>query len=142
MKKSRLFVFGLLTALILLSGAAPAQETKTPPAPQAKADKILGEWTLQIDAGGEFYYLAMALSLKEGKLAGTLTESNGWFTGVALTDIVWDGTTFKFKAMAPTPPDGAERVLDTELKLADGKWAGTMNIPDLGMSAAVTGAKK
>jgi hypothetical protein len=44
--------------------------------------------------------------------------------------------------MAPTPPDGAERSLENELKLAEGKWGGMMNIPDLGMSAAITGTKK
>ncbi len=141
-KKSRIMVFGLALGLVLLASGYSAQEAKTPPAPQAKAEAILGEWALQIDAGGEFYYLSMTLSLQDKKLSGKLSESNGWFTDVPLTDISWDGATLKFKATAPTPPDGAERSLENELKLVEGKWAGMMNIPDLGMTAPVTGARK
>jgi len=143
-KNSRLVIFTVVMGLVLLwtGPSAPAQQAQTPPQAQAKADAILGEWSLQIDAGGEYYYLAMTLSLQEKKLAGKLSESNGWFTDVPLTAISWDGAVLKFKATAPTPPDGAERVLDTELKLAESKWTGTMGIADLGMTAAVTGTKK
>lgn len=140
MKHSRNLVFGLALGLVLLAAGLPAQETKTPP--QAKADAILGVWSLQIDAGGEYYYTTLTLALSEGKLAGKMSESSGFFTDVPLTDISWDGVILKFRVMAPTPPDGAERALENELKLAEGKWAGMMNIPDLGMSAAVTGTKK
>jgi len=139
-KQSRIVVFGLALGLILLAAGLPAQETKTPP--QAKADAILGQWALQLDAGGEYYYLTLTLVLQEGKLAGKMSESNGFFTDVPITDVSWDGTMLKFKVMAPTPPDGAERSLENELKLADGKWTGMMNIPDLGMTAAITGTKK
>ncbi|MBN1938175.1 MAG: hypothetical protein JW843_01215 [Candidatus Aminicenantes bacterium] len=141
MKQARIMVFGLVIGLVLSApGLTALQQAKTPP--QAKAEAILGDWNLQIDAGGEYYYLSMTLLLQEKKLAGKVSESNGWFTDVPMTDISWDGTILKFKLMAPTPPDGAERSLETELKLAEGKWAGMMNIPDLGMTAAITGAKK
>lgn len=134
-------VFGLVIGLVLsASGLTARQEAKTPP--QAKVEAILGDWNLQIDAGGEYYDLSMTLLLQEKKLAGKVSESNGWFTDIPMTDISWDGTILKFKLMAPTPPDGAERSLETELKLAEGKWTGMMNIPDLGMTAAITGAKK
>jgi hypothetical protein len=139
-KKARIMVFGLAMSLVLLAAGLPAQQAGTPP--QAKADAILGDWNLQIDAGGEYYYVSMTLLLQEGKLAGKISESNGWFTDVPLTDVSWDGTVLKCKAMAPTPPDGAERSLETEVKLVEGKWAGMMNIPDLGTTAAVSGIRK
>jgi hypothetical protein len=128
--------------MLFAAGAVFAGAQDVKPAPQAKADAILGEWVLTIDAGGEYYYVSMTLALAEGKLTGKISESSGFFTDIPLTDISWEGTTLKSKAIAPTPPDGAERLLETELKLAEGKWAGMMNIPDLGMAAAVTGVRK
>ena len=132
--------FGLM--LILLAAvalAAPAQNT-----PPVKVDnnKIVGNWSLEVNAGQEFYYLPLVLKVTAGKLEGTLSEQNGMFKDVPLTGIEFDGQTLKFEAKTPTPPDGAERPIKFDLKLASDKLEGLVSIVDLGISAAVTGAKK
>jgi hypothetical protein len=128
----------LLTALLVVSAAGLSSAGQKP----ASADKILGAWLLEVDAGGEYYYLTMELKLKEGKLDGLLGEQNGMITNVPLTEIEWDGETLKFMAKTPTPPDGAERPLKFELKFAEGKLDGTITIVEMGMTAPVKGTKK
>jgi hypothetical protein len=127
-----------LATLLAVAAAGPAAARQKP----ASADKILGAWLLEVDAGGEYYYLTMELKLKDGKLDGLLGEQNGMFANVPLTEIEWDGATLKFMAKTPTPPDGAERPLKTELKLAEGKLDGTITIVEMGMTAPVKGTKK
>jgi len=136
--KSKRFslVFLALSAAFLLVGSLSAQ--KKPAAP----DKLLGSWALEVNAGDALYYLSLDLKLTEGKLGGVLSEQNGIFTNVPLTEIEWDGTTLKFMANTPTPPDGAVLPIKTELKLVDGKLAGTITIVEMGMTAPVAGTKK
>jgi len=128
----------VLTAVLAVAAAGSSAAGQKP----ASADKILGIWVLEIDAGGEYYYLTMELKLNDGKLDGLLGEQNGMFTNVPLTEIEWGGATLKFMAKTPTPPDGAERPLKTELKLAEGKLVGTITIVEMGLTAPVTGTKK
>ena len=137
MKSKRFgFVFLALSAAFLLVGPVSAQQKP------AAADKLVGSWTLEVNAGEMFYYLSLDLKLTEGKLGGVLGEQSGIFTNVPLTEIEWDGTTLKFMVKTPTPPEGAVLPIKTELKLVDGKLAGTITIVDIGMTAPVTGTKK
>ena len=129
-----------LTALFLIAGLALAGPAASQTPPDTKP--ILGLWTIEVDAGGEIYYLTMEIKLVEGKLAGGLSEQNGMFTNVPLTAIEWDGQVFKCDTKTPTPPDGAERTIKTEVKLVDGKFEGTINIPDMGMIAPIKGVRK
>jgi hypothetical protein len=130
--------FSLLTMLmVLIALAAPAQETK-----KVDFSPLLGIWALEVDAGGEFYYLTLELKLVEGKLEGGLSEQNGLFTNTPIFNVEFDGQTLKFDSKTPTPPDGAERVIKTEVKLVDKKLQGMITIADLGMSVALTGTKK
>jgi hypothetical protein len=124
-------------AVFLVAGlpAQTAQTAKPDPAP------LLGQWLLEVNAG-ESYMLPLALKLVEGKLAGTLSEQSGMFTDVPLTDLTWDGTTLKFGAKIPTPPDGSERPIKAEFKIDQGKLVGTLSIEDLGMAVPVAGTKK
>jgi hypothetical protein len=142
-KTRALFIFLVIGAVLLMTGGIAAQEQKEQKKyKEAPAEAILGPWALQIDAGEEFYYLLLTLQKVEGHLAGTLSEVNGWFTDVPLTDRTWDGTTLKFKVVTVTPPDGAERPWFAEMKLIDNAWVGTISLPDLGMAAPVTGTRK
>ncbi len=122
----------VLLALVL---AAPAQQKVDP-------NKIAGSWSLEVNAGGEFYYLTLDLKVKDGKLEGGLSEANGMFKDAPLASIEFDGTTLKFDVKIATPPDGAERLVKTEMKLANAKLEGMLTIADLGLSVAVTGVKK
>ena len=134
----------LKLAILMILSAAVASFAAMQNAPQAKVDtgKIVGNWSLEVNAGSEFYYLPLLLNITDGKLGGTVSESNGFFKDVPLTAVEFDGTLLKFDAKTPTPPDGAERTIKFELKLAADKLEGQVAIPELGMSVPVTGAKK
>ena len=125
----------LLAAVTLAAGQNP---------PQTKVDynKIVGDWSLEVNAGQEIYYLPLVLKVTEGKLGGTLSEVNGLIKDVPLTAVEFDGLLLKFEAKTPTPPDGAERPIKFELKLVGDKLEGQVIVTDLSMSVPVTGAKK
>ncbi len=106
------------------------------------AEKLAGSWAVEVNAGGENYYLTLDFKVTDGKLEGALSEQNGMFTAVPLTGIEWDGTLLKFDCKIPTPPDGTERATKTEMKYQDDKLAGTISIEDMGMTAAMTATKK
>lgn len=127
----------LLAAVLatVLAAGLPAQTAQPDPAP------LLGQWLLEVNAG-ESYFLPLEIKLVEGKLAGTISEQSGMFTNILLTAIAWDGTTFKFEAKIPTPPDGAERPVKGEFKLDQGKLVGTITVEEMGLAAPTTGTKK
>ncbi len=130
--------FRLIPALLILALALPLSAQTKPAAP----DKLLGVWALEVNAGGENYYLTMEFKVTSGKLEGALSEQSGMFTNAALSAIEWDGTVLKFACKIPTPPDGSERGTKSEMKLLDGKLAGTITIEDMGLTASMTAAKK
>jgi hypothetical protein len=105
---------------------------------QADHSKVLGDWEIELDAEGEYYYLSMTVKEEEGKLAGTISEASGFFVDVPLTDIVYDGESFNFQFTAPTPPDGMERILKGEFKVQTDKMEGLIIVDDLGLSAPAT----
>jgi hypothetical protein len=129
------FIAGTILAVLGLIRPLAAQDKPSP-------DKIVGAWALEVNAGGENYYLTLELKLVDGQLAGGLGEQSGMFTNVPLTAIEWDGGTLKFNVKIPTPPDGQERLTKCSMEYKDGKLAGSITIEDLGLSAPVTGTKK
>lgn len=126
----------LVAALALALVAGLAAQVKPDPTP------LLGQWLLEVNAGGESYFLPLELKLVEDKLAGSLSEQSGMFTNVPLSAVVWDGALLKFEATIPTPPDGAERLCKSEFKLVEGKLVGTLTVEEMGLSAPTTGTKK
>jgi hypothetical protein len=119
-----IFAVGLFLVLALFSYPHQAQ---------AKADygQILGTWKVEIDAGEQFYYLALVLKVSEGKLEGTVSESQGSFTDVPLANILLDGDKLNFEFTCPTPPDGIERLVMAEFKVGVDKLEGTVSVPDI-----------
>jgi hypothetical protein len=122
-------------ALLLAAGTAPAQQKPDP-------GSLVGSWALEVNAGGEFYYLTLDLKVTAGKLDGVLGEQNGMFKDVPLANVAFDGTTLKFDVKIPTPPEGAERLVKSEMKLAGPKLEGVMTVVEMGMSVGVSGVKK
>lgn len=104
--------------------------------------KILGEWEIEIDAEGEYYYLTMKIEKSDGEPKGTVSEQTGFFEDVPISEIEYDGKKFYFKFTAATPPDGAERVIAAEFEVGDGKLEGYISIDDLGMIAEATATRK
>ncbi len=105
-------------------------------------DKVVGTWSLEVNAGDEYYYLILGLAVSEGKLAGKLSELNGMFTDVPLSEVSFENQTLKYSAKLPTPPDGAERLVKFEMKLGNNKLEGSLSIQDLDITAPVMGTKK
>jgi hypothetical protein len=133
---SRMIVVVLAVAAVLSLGLALAAQTKPSP------DKLIGSWAVEVNAGGENYYLTLTFKATDGKLEGALSEQSGMFTNVPLTNIEWDGTVLKFACKIATPPDGTERATKSEMKHQDGKLTGTITIEDMGMTASMTATKK
>lgn len=111
---------------------------------QEKEDysKILGNWDMEVDAGGEYFYLSFTIEKTGEGLKGSISESSGFFSDVTLENIRFDGTTLTFEMEIPTPPDGYENMVKADLELIEGKLKGTLTVESLGISAAATAAKK
>jgi hypothetical protein len=105
-------------------------------------DKILGDWEMEVDAGGEYFYLSFSLKKTDEGLKGTISESSGFFSSVPLQNIEFDGTILRFEMSIPTPPDGYENLVKTELEWIGGKFEGTLSVESLGVSASATVTKK
>jgi hypothetical protein len=103
--------------------------------------KLVGAWGLEIDAEGEYYYLAIVIEESDGILSGKISEESGFFTDVVIEQIKFDGKTLAFQFDAPTPPDGEERTLDAELVFSGDTCEGTISIEDLGMILDMSGKK-
>ena len=132
--------FGLM--MILLGAVALAAPAQNPSPAKVNYNKIVGNWSLEVNSDQGFYYLPLVLKVTDGKLEGTLSEQNGMFKDAPLTGIEFDGQTLKFEAKTPTRPDGAERPIKFDLKLAADKLEGLVSVADLGLSLPVTGVKK
>jgi hypothetical protein len=104
--------------------------------------KILGYWEMEVDVGGEFYYLSFSIEKTDEGFKGSISESSGFFSDVPLENIEFDGTHLSFETNIPTPPDGYENIVKAELKLVEGKLEGTLSVEALGISASATATKK
>lgn len=111
---------------------------------EKKVDRgmVLGTWELEVDAGGEYYYLTLVISETEGALGGTISDKYGMFTDVPLKDVQFDRESLTFEMTVPTPPDGLERIVITEMELEGDGLVGVMNVEELGVSAPVTGKRQ
>ena len=126
----------LVLFLLGLGGQAAAQSQKP------DSNKIVGTWSLEVSAGNEYYYLTLELTVQEGKLAGKLSEQSGMFKDAPLLEPAFDGQILKYSVKIPTPPDGVERLVKSEMTLVDNKLEGTLTVQDLEMTVPVTGTKK
>ena len=104
--------------------------------------KIIGQWDMEVDAGGEYFYLSFAIEKTGEGMKGTISESSGFFSDVPLDNIEFDSTNLSFDMNIPTPPDGFENLVKTSLELIDGKCVGTLSVESLGISAAATATKR
>lgn len=137
MKAKCIKVFALSFFFIFFLSLSSINSQETP-----DYGKILGDWEVEIDAEGEYYYLSMSIEKTNGELKGTISESTGFFVDVPLEEIQYDGKALNFEFTAPTPPDGMERVLSGEFEVGDDKLEGFINIPDLGMTVTATATRE
>jgi len=104
--------------------------------------KILGDWDMEVDAGGEYFYLSFSIEKIEDGLKGSISESSGFFSDVSLENIEFDGSHLRFEMNIPTPPDGYENLVKSDLELVEERLEGTLSVESLGISAAATATKK
>lgn len=133
---SRKNVWAVLSAVVFLVSLAAF--------PLAAADQaaVLGTWDLEIDAGGEYYYLTMIISLADGALQGTVSEANGYFYELPLKDIKLEDSILTMKFISPTPPDGLEREVLCRYDVGEDVLEGTVSIEELGLTAMVSGKRE
>jgi hypothetical protein len=127
-------------AAALLAGLCLAQPQENP-APKPDRAKILGDWVLEIDAGGMIITLAMSIGESEGKLAGKVSEQNGMFTDAALDKIEYTGAELSAEISVPSPPDDAVKVWTIRLNVGEETVDGTIANSDTGISAMITGKR-
>lgn len=113
-------------------------------APQGNKDieKIIGDWSMEVDAGGVYYYLSFTIKEESGALLGTISEESGSFTDAKMEKIVFDGLKLQFEMAIPTPPDGVENLVQGEFEHKEGKLEGILSIEEFGMTAYATCTKK
>ena len=136
--KRTIMILGL--ALALLAGLGLAQTGQTAPAtPDLK--KVVGTWSLDIDAGGMVITLSLVLEAPDGKLAGKISEPNGMFTDAPLANIEYDGENLAYDITVASPPDGAVKTWKTQLKVGADVADGAIANADTGTSAAIAGKR-
>lgn len=104
--------------------------------------RITGDWEIELEAEGEYFYLDMTVEESEGKLSGIISESSGFFYDIELENIEYDGINFSFTFEAPTPPDGMERTVEGEFEVGENGLEGFINVADLGISASAVATRK
>jgi hypothetical protein len=125
MKKINFRALLVTAVILLLVGIAGLAQEKADP------NKVVGTWTIDVYAGEATYTLSLAVTETDGQLAGKISESMGAFSDVAVSDIFYDGDTFRFSFMSPTPPDGSSRTVKAEFKVGADRMGGTFSVPDL-----------
>lgn len=109
---------------------------------QVDLKKILGDWNMEVDAGGEFYSLSFTIEKTDGELSGKISESSGFFSDIPLENIEFDGTNLSFEMTIPTPPDGYENLVKAEFELVEERLEGMLTVESIGASASAVASKQ
>jgi hypothetical protein len=130
--RNRALILGLTVILCLVGSSLQAQ----------KPADLVGTWSGQatlegVDAPNE---LTLVLELKEGKLAGTMTDQYGTINQFPISDIVLDKGTFSF-ASPVVGPGGAQMSLKFKMTLSENAMKGEIEVPEMGMKGAWEAAK-
>lgn len=136
--KRTIVSLGLALTLLAAFGLA---RTPQQAAPKPDLAKVLGTWSLDIDAGGMVITLTLVLEAPDGKLAGKISEANGMFTDSPLANIEYDGENLAYDISVASPPDGGVKTWKTQLKVAADAAEGAIANADTGMTANVSGKR-
>lgn len=130
--RNRTLILGLTAVLCLIGSSLQAQ----------KPADLVGTWsglaTLEgLDAPNE---LTLALELKEGKLAGTMTDQYGTINQFPISDVVLDVGTLSFSSPV-VGPGGEQMSIKFKMTLSGGAMKGEIEVPEMGMKGAWEAAK-
>jgi hypothetical protein len=109
---------------------------------QKPADMV-GTWvglaTLEgMDEPNEF---TLVLEMKDGSLAGHMTDQHGSMTEAPIDEIKLEEGVFSFSVLA-TGPSGEEITLVLKMNVEGDSMKGTLEIPDMGMNGAWEATKQ
>jgi hypothetical protein len=137
MKKfEKLTLVAILAVLILfLSGLAVAQEKKS-------NGKVIGEWKVEVNGNGQYYYLTMTITESGEKLSGSMSEQSGMFKDVPLANVEFDGQNFSFEITVASPPDGVEKMWQASFAVEEDKMEGTFSNDQVGSVSASAAREK
>jgi hypothetical protein len=108
-----------------------------------KSADMAGTWvglaTLEgMDEPNEF---TLVLELKEGKLAGHMTDQYGSMTQASIDEIKLEEGVFSFSVVA-TGPGGEGLTLVLKMNVEGDSMKGTLEIPDMGMNGTWEATKQ
>ncbi len=127
-------IFAVL--ILFLSSWAVAQEKKS-------NGRVIGEWKIEVNGNGQYYYLTMTIAESSGKLSGSMSEQSGMFKDAPLTGVEFDGQNFSFEITVASPPDGLEKKWQASFTVEEDKMEGTISNDQVGsVSASATREKK
>lgn len=131
--RNRTLIVGLAAFLCLIGSSLKAQ----------KPADLVGTWSGQatlegLDAPNE---LTLVLELKDGKLAGTMTDQYGTINQFPISDVVLDKGTLSFST--PVVGRGGEQMsIKFQMTLSEDAMKGEIEVPEMGMKGAWEAAKK
>ncbi len=107
-----------------------------------KPTDLVGTWsglaTLEgLDAPNE---LTLVLELKEGKLAGSMTDQYGTINGFPISDVVLAEGTLSFTSPV-VGPAGDQLSIKFKMTLSGDTMKGEIEVPEMGMTGAWEAAK-
>jgi len=110
-------------------------------AQQPPAD-LAGTWSGEATLEGmdEPNTLTLVLGLKEGKLAGHMTDQYGAIDG-DIKDVVFEQGAFNF-SVPLTPPQGGQGTVIFKMKVNGDAMNGGIEIPEMGAKGAWAASKK
>ena len=122
--RNRTLILGLTAVLFLTGSFLRAQ----------KPADLVGTWSGQaalegLEAPNE---ITLVLEIKEGQLAGTLTDQYGTIDRFPISDIVLGKGTLSFSSPV-VGPGGDQMSIKFKLTLSEGAMKGEIEVPELGM---------
>jgi len=131
--KCKTLIFGLVVLTGLAGPASPSQ----------KPADLTGTWSGQATLEGVEApnVLTLVLELKEGKLAGAMSDEYGTINQFAIGEISFENGVLSFS----TPvlgPGGAEVTMKLKMTVTGDEMKGPIEIPDMGMSGVWAAQRK
>jgi hypothetical protein len=131
--KNRTLITGLAALFCLFGSSLQAQ----------KPAELVGIWSGQATLEGleTANELNLVLELKEGKLAGTMTDQFGTINQFPISDVVLDKGILSFSV--PVVDRGGETMsLKFKMTLSKDAMKGEIEVPEMGMKGAWEATKK
>jgi len=126
--------FAGMAALMLLTSLSLSAQ---------KPADMVGTWSglATLDVTSEPNELTLVLELKEGKLAGQITDQYGTMNQAPIKEITLDKGTLSFSASV-AGPGGEQVTLKFKMKVSGEAMKGVLEVPEMGAKGTWEAAKK